>query len=43
MMIVAGCDGWMPLTVAGLWLSFALTVISGVNYVIKARDVLFAR
>jgi hypothetical protein len=33
----------MPLTVAGLWLSFALTVISGVNYVIKARDVLFAR
>ncbi len=43
MMIVAGCESWMPLTVAGLWLSFALTVVSGVNYVIKARDVLFAR
>jgi hypothetical protein len=42
-MIDAGCDGWLPLTVAGLLISFALTVISGVKYVIKSRDVLFAR
>ena len=39
----AGTDvfGWAA--VAGLWISLVLTVVSGANYVWKARDVLFAR
>ncbi len=43
MMLIAGVDSWHTLTVTGLWLSFALTVVSGVNYAFKARGVLFAR
>ncbi len=41
--MVAGSDvfGWAASY--GLWVSLALTIVSGVNYVWKARDVLFAR
>jgi hypothetical protein len=26
----------------GFWVSLVLTVVSGLNYVVKARDILFA-
>ena len=41
--MVAGTDIWVWAAVSGFWVSLALTVVSGVNYVVKARDVLFAR
>jgi CDP-diacylglycerol--glycerol-3-phosphate 3-phosphatidyltransferase len=41
--LVAGTDFWHWAAVLGLWVSLVLTVVSGVNYVWKARDVLFAR
>jgi CDP-diacylglycerol--glycerol-3-phosphate 3-phosphatidyltransferase len=41
MTMVAGTDIWVWAAVAGFWLSLLLTVVSGVNYVWKARAVLF--
>lgn len=41
--MVAGSSTFEWAAVYGLWVSFTLTVVSGVNYVWKARDVLFAR
>lgn len=41
MTMVAGTDYWVWWAVAGFWLSLVLTVVSGLNYVWKARDVLF--
>ena len=41
--LVAGTDVFDWAAVSGLWISLVLTVVSGVNYVWKARDVLFAR
>jgi len=37
----AGTDVWVWAAVGGFWVSLALTVVSGANYVWKARDVLF--
>lgn len=39
--MVAGSDFFTPLAVAGYWVSLLLTVVSGANYVMKAKDVLF--
>lgn len=39
--MVAGTSIWVWAAVAGFWVSLALTVVSGVNYVWKARHVLF--
>ncbi|MDO8349465.1 MAG: CDP-diacylglycerol--glycerol-3-phosphate 3-phosphatidyltransferase [Planctomycetota bacterium] len=41
MTMVAGTDLWVWAAVWGFWVSLVLTVVSGVNYVWKARDVLF--
>ena len=41
MTMVAGTDIWVWAAVWGFWISLVLTVVSGVNYVWKARDVLF--
>lgn len=41
--VVAGIGTWHWAAVGGLWVSLVLTVVSGANYVWKARDVLFAR
>src|SRR5262249_15059503 len=41
--MVAGAQIWQWAAVLGLWVSLVLTVVSGCNYVWKARDVLFAR
>ncbi|MBL9076937.1 MAG: CDP-diacylglycerol--glycerol-3-phosphate 3-phosphatidyltransferase [Planctomycetes bacterium] len=41
MTLVAGSDVWTWLAAPAFWTSLALTVVSGVNYVWKARDVLF--
>lgn len=41
--LVAGTDVFDWAARSGLWVSLVLTVVSGVNYVWKARDVLFAR
>lgn len=41
--MVAGSDWFHWAAVAGVWVSLVLTVVSGANYVWKARDVLFAR
>ena len=41
MTMCAGTDFWVWAAVGGFWVSLALTVVSGVNYVWKARDVLF--
>jgi CDP-diacylglycerol--glycerol-3-phosphate 3-phosphatidyltransferase len=43
MTMVAGTDIWVWAAVGGFWVSLALTVVSGVHYVWKARDVLFGR
>jgi CDP-diacylglycerol--glycerol-3-phosphate 3-phosphatidyltransferase len=40
--MVAGVAFWRPVAIAGFWISLVLTVLSGANYVWKARDVLFA-
>lgn len=42
MTYVAGTDYWGWLGVPIFWISLLLTVVSGLNYVWKARDVLFA-
>jgi CDP-diacylglycerol--glycerol-3-phosphate 3-phosphatidyltransferase len=39
--LVAGSQWWLWLAAPAFWISFVLTVVSGVNYVWKARDVLF--
>lgn len=41
MTMVAGSQLWIWAAVWGFWVSLTLTVVSGVNYVWKARDVLF--
>jgi CDP-diacylglycerol--glycerol-3-phosphate 3-phosphatidyltransferase len=41
MTLVAGTGIWTWLAVLSFWLSLVLTVLSGGNYVWKARDVLF--
>ena len=41
MTMVAGSQLWVWAAVWGFWVSLTLTVVSGVNYVWKARDVLF--
>jgi len=43
MTYVAGSRDWDWLGVPIFWISLLLTVVSGLNYVWKARDVLFAR
>lgn len=43
MTMVAGSDLWVWAAQWGLWVSLVLTVVSGCNYVWKARDVVFAR
>lgn len=40
--MVAGSDAFVWAAIGGFWASLALTVVSGLNYVYKARDVLFA-
>lgn len=39
--MVAGAHAFTPLAVGGYWVSLVLTVVSGANYVMKAKDVLF--
>lgn len=39
--MVAGSDVWVWAAQWGFWISLVLTVVSGLNYVWKARDVLF--
>lgn len=39
--MVAGSDVWVWAARWGFWISLVLTVVSGLNYVWKARDVLF--
>ncbi len=41
MTMVAGTDYWVFWADAGFWSSLVLTIVSGANYVWKARDVLF--
>ncbi|MBL8749892.1 MAG: CDP-diacylglycerol--glycerol-3-phosphate 3-phosphatidyltransferase [Planctomycetes bacterium] len=41
MTMVAGTDIWVWAAQWGFWVSLVLTVVSGLNYVVKARDVLF--
>jgi CDP-diacylglycerol--glycerol-3-phosphate 3-phosphatidyltransferase len=41
MTMVAGTDIWVWAAQWGFWISLALTVVSGLNYVVKAKDVLF--
>ena len=41
MTLVAGSEFWTWLALPAFWISFGLTVLSGVNYVWKARGVLF--
>ena len=40
--MVAGTQFWHWAAVLGYWVSLLLTVVSGANYVWKARDILFA-
>jgi CDP-diacylglycerol--glycerol-3-phosphate 3-phosphatidyltransferase len=40
--MVAGATVWVWAAHFGFWVSLVLTIVSGVNYVWKARDVLFA-
>ena len=40
--MVAGTDFWVWAAVLGFWVSLVLTVVSGANYVWKARTILFA-
>ena len=39
--MVAGTDFWVWAAVGGYWVSLLLTVVSGANYVYKARTILF--
>ncbi|MFM1873443.1 MAG: CDP-diacylglycerol--glycerol-3-phosphate 3-phosphatidyltransferase [Planctomycetota bacterium] len=41
MTMVAGSDLWVWAAIAGYWVSLLLTVVSGINYVYKARTILF--
>jgi CDP-diacylglycerol--glycerol-3-phosphate 3-phosphatidyltransferase len=41
MTMVAGTDFWTWAAQWGFWISLVLTVVSGLNYVVKAKDVLF--
>lgn len=41
MTMVAGTDFWVWAAVGGYWVSLLLTVVSGANYVYKARKILF--
>ncbi|MBX3462131.1 MAG: CDP-diacylglycerol--glycerol-3-phosphate 3-phosphatidyltransferase [Planctomycetes bacterium] len=41
MTMVAGTGLWVWLALGSFWVSLVLTVVSGANYVWKARDVLF--
>ncbi|MCA8963702.1 MAG: CDP-diacylglycerol--glycerol-3-phosphate 3-phosphatidyltransferase, partial [Planctomycetes bacterium] len=41
MTMVAGTDFWVWAAVWGYWVSLVLTVVSGANYVYKARKILF--
>ncbi|MBL8756145.1 MAG: CDP-diacylglycerol--glycerol-3-phosphate 3-phosphatidyltransferase [Planctomycetes bacterium] len=41
MTMVAGTGIWIWAAQWGFWVSLALTVVSGLNYVVKAKDVLF--
>jgi len=41
--LVAGTEIWHWAAVSGFWVSLLLTIVSGANYVWKARDVLFTR
>lgn len=43
MTMVAGTDLWVWAAQWGFWVSLALTVVSGLNYVVKAKDVLFEK
>ena len=40
--MVTGTGFWVWAAQWGFWVSLVLTVVSGLNYVVKARDVLFA-
>jgi CDP-diacylglycerol--glycerol-3-phosphate 3-phosphatidyltransferase len=40
MSMVAGSELWVWAAVGGFWVSLALTVVSGLNYCVKARDVI---
>jgi CDP-diacylglycerol--glycerol-3-phosphate 3-phosphatidyltransferase len=40
--MVAGATVWVWAAHLGFWVSLVLTVVSGLNYVVKARDILFA-
>jgi len=40
--MVTGTGFWVWAAQWGFWISLLLTVVSGLNYVVKARDVLFA-
>jgi CDP-diacylglycerol--glycerol-3-phosphate 3-phosphatidyltransferase len=40
--MVAGSDSWIWAAVPGFWASLLLTVVSGLNYVWKARSILLA-
>lgn len=40
--MVAGTDIFLEATIGGFWVSLVLTVVSGFNYVWKARKILFA-
>jgi CDP-diacylglycerol--glycerol-3-phosphate 3-phosphatidyltransferase len=42
MTLAAGTEFWRWAAVLGLWVSLVLTVVSGANYVWKARTILFA-
>ena len=41
MTMVAGTDIWVWAATLGFWVSLTLTVVSGLNYVWKAREILF--
>ena len=38
--MVAGSDLWVWAAVGGFWVSLALTVVSGLNYCVKARELI---
>ena len=38
--MVAGSDLWWWAAVGGFWVSLALTVVSGLNYCVKARELI---
>jgi len=42
MTLVAGTQTWLWAAVLGFWVSLVLTVLSGINYVWKARGEIFA-